>query len=299
MRFGGHETFQIREGWLNKGLRTLIENPELLAEDNFADRLGVGRNMGKSIKHWLTATGLADLVPAPNSPKKKRLQVNDLGKIIFEYDPYFMENGTWWALHVNLVNNPDFAYSWNWFFNIFNLIRFERAVCLEGLRQQLQFQRNNMPAIKTLQRDLNCLLGSYAKRIPNEEEDPEDASYCPFIGLNLMSYYPSSGFYVLNNGIKKIHRELIGYSLAICSDNFSKGHEFVDVSIRDAAQIAGGPGRCFVLSNETFFDIIQSIEDSGYNQDFNLSGSAGERLLRIRCKESFQWMKEFYQNNIN
>ena len=59
MRFGGHETFPIREGWLNKGLRLLVEDPIKMTDEYYADWLGVGRNMGKAIKHWLVATGIA------------------------------------------------------------------------------------------------------------------------------------------------------------------------------------------------------------------------------------------------
>ena len=57
MRFGGHETFTIREGWLHKGVKLLMENPEQLIDENACDFLGVGRNMAKSIRHWLVATG--------------------------------------------------------------------------------------------------------------------------------------------------------------------------------------------------------------------------------------------------
>jgi hypothetical protein len=60
MRFGGHETFAIREGWLHRGLRLLVEEPGQLLDEYAADWLGVGRNMAKSIRYWLAATGLAD-----------------------------------------------------------------------------------------------------------------------------------------------------------------------------------------------------------------------------------------------
>ena len=60
MRFGGHETFAIREGWLARGLELLTTTPELLVDEFSEDHLGVGRNMAKAIRHWLVATGLAE-----------------------------------------------------------------------------------------------------------------------------------------------------------------------------------------------------------------------------------------------
>ena len=59
MRFSGHETFPVRDGWLHKGLKLLIDAPDVLHDKYAADHLGVGNNMAKSIRHWLLATGLA------------------------------------------------------------------------------------------------------------------------------------------------------------------------------------------------------------------------------------------------
>ena len=59
MKFGGHETFHVRDGWLNKGLELASEEGEKgIFADNAADLAGVGANMIKSIRHWLSATGL-------------------------------------------------------------------------------------------------------------------------------------------------------------------------------------------------------------------------------------------------
>ena len=65
MGFGGHETFSIREGWLHRGLQLLKEDPERLLDEYAADWLGVGRNMAKSIRYWLAATGIADANSSP------------------------------------------------------------------------------------------------------------------------------------------------------------------------------------------------------------------------------------------
>src|SRR5688572_17236500 len=101
MKFAGHETFAIREGWLHKGLKLLRSSPELLHDPYVADWLGVGRNMGKSIKHWLIATGLANV--SGGSGKQLQLVSTQLGDLIASRDPYFVQIGTWWALHIELI----------------------------------------------------------------------------------------------------------------------------------------------------------------------------------------------------
>ena len=63
-RFKGHESFILREGWLNKGLYEVDRNPKVFSENYGADALGVGPNMAKAIRYWLRA---AELVT--DSPK--------------------------------------------------------------------------------------------------------------------------------------------------------------------------------------------------------------------------------------
>ena len=72
MKFSGHETFAIREGWLHKGLKLLIEEPKKLYDEYVADFLGVGKNMSRSIRHWLDVTGLAERERASGSVERNR-----------------------------------------------------------------------------------------------------------------------------------------------------------------------------------------------------------------------------------
>ena len=97
MKFSGHETFAIREGWLHKGLKLLIEEPELLYDEYVADWLGVGKNMSRSIRHWLEVTGLAKRETGSGRHRQVRLKETELGRLISERDPYFVDIGTWWG----------------------------------------------------------------------------------------------------------------------------------------------------------------------------------------------------------
>lgn len=46
IKLKGHETFALREGWLNKGLAKVDANPKVFSENYGADALGVGSNIG-------------------------------------------------------------------------------------------------------------------------------------------------------------------------------------------------------------------------------------------------------------
>jgi len=292
MRFSGHETFHLRDGWLHKGLELLIQKPAALVGPNAADWLGVGLNMAKSIRHWLQVTGLAQLGEKGKSGPRGMIPT-ELGQLIFERDPYFLDPGTLWALHANLVSGAQ-AGSWYWFFNFFNLTRFEREVCLENLRQFLQLRRIKLPAHTTLERDLQCMLASYAQPVPPKYEDPEEEPYCPFVDLDLLRHYRSSGHYEINREPKSVPFELVGYSLAQAFTSVSQGTGQADIRLEEAQRQPGAPGRVFALSPETLFDTLLAAEYECGGKALHISGLAGERAIRVICRSPIQWLQDYY-----
>ncbi|MGB9406539.1 MAG: DUF4007 family protein [Terracidiphilus sp.] len=290
MRFSGHETFSIRDGWLDKGLSMLSTEPQKLFDEHAADYLGVGKNMAKSIRHWLQATRLAELDP----DHKGRLRMTDVGRCVMKNDPYFTEPGTWWFLHINMVREPAYADTWAWFFNRFALERFERATVVENLRQFLQMTASNVPSMTTLDRDIACLLASYARPIPADDTDPEEARDCPFRELGLMTHFKTSGYYQIHRGVKPIPPQVFGYSLAATFEDAAKGTAMTDISLHDAAQSPGGPGRAFALNSESLFETALRIEAGCRHGEIAIVGHAGNRMIRVKQKPPLQWVEDYF-----
>ena len=292
MKFSGHETFAIREGWLHKGLKLLIEEPELLYHEYVADFLGVGKNMSRSIRHWLEVTGLARRVKGKG--RQTRLEETELGRLVYERDLYFVDIGTWYALHVNLVNAGDQVFTWSWFFNDFSLSRFERSMCRERLSRHVEKLRSRPPSEKTIERDVACMLQSYARNIPTENKDPEDALECPFIELGLLSYFRTSKYYQVHQGEKEIPTHLLGYALSKAFEEVREGEDTVDISVREAVTRSGGPGRAFVLTSESLLSLALHAEETDSNKDIQVVGLAGDRRIRIRRMQPVDWMRNHY-----
>lgn len=289
MKFSGHETFAIREGWLHKGLKLLIEKPELLYDEYVADWLGVGKNMSRSIRHWLAVTGLAE-----REGRQAPLQETELGRLIYDRDPYFIDIGTWWALHVNLVNAGDQVFTWSWFFNTFSHSRFERSMCINRLMRDVEKLRPRPPSEKTIERDVACLLQSYARIIPTEDKDPEDALECPFVELGLLSYFRTSRYYQVHQGEKAIPTLLLGYALSKAFEEVREGEDTVDISVREAATRPGGPGKAFVLTSEALLSLALQGENADQNKDIQVVGLAGDRRIRIRRMQPVDWLRNHY-----
>ena len=292
MRFGGHETFPIREGWLRKGLVLLQSDPDKVTDEYAADWLGVGRNMAKSIRHWLVATGLATHND-DDSKKSKELCITRLGGLLLEQDPYFVEPGTWWILHINLVNNPKYAASWNWFFNSLSLDRFDRATCMNGLHRYLKTTEARKPSPKTLERDLACLLSTYSRPIPNDYRDPEETYLCPFSQLGIMSYFRASKYYQVHRGEKAIPSQVFCYALSLAFLNSRDGG---NVKAYDAIHMPNAPGRVFALNSEALFEMLHRFADGKAENVLKLTGLAGERVISIGRKEPHEWIAEYYQS---
>lgn len=296
MRFAGHETFAIREGWLHKGIMLLDKEPEKFEDNYLSDWLGVGRNMAKSIRHWLVATQLADRVVDDKSQKKGRLKITPLGRTIIERDPYFLERGTWWALHANLANNTDNAATWHWFFNYFLNVRFERATCIESLRRYLAANKARVPSLKTLQRDVACLLTTYSKNVPPVPADPEDAADSPFRELGLLVHFRDSGSYGREPmTAADIPFELVPYVLLTANHQLGKDQEFAEIDVRKACLMPGGPGRCFNLELEAFYELCMDAESKLGRDCFAVVSLAGERFIRFKTMSREGWLEFYYE----
>lgn len=292
MRFGGHETFAIREGWLHKGLKLLVESPDKLNGVDAADWLGVGKNMGKSIKHWLMATGLA--VHSGGSQRETQLEVTKLGKLIYQRDRYFLHPGTWWAIHIELVNCEEYAVTWWWFFNRFTLTRFDRATCLTNLRAFLDAGSQRVPAQKTLQRDISCLIATYATALPREVTDPEEADDCPLKELSLLTYSRATGACSSVTGMKSVPAELLGYALAKSLFIVGGQKRQVDVTLREAASKDGGPGKAFVMNSDALFELGLQAEAVLGSAEFAVSGLGAERTFRVMQRSTKDWLAMYY-----
>lgn len=313
MRFGGHQTFAIRGGWLYKGLRLVVEEPERMDAPDMADWLGVGRNMAKSIHHWLLATGLAEK-QLSGGCRTNALRPTAFGNTVWQRDRYFLLPGTWWAVHVQLVNRPAFAFTWHWFFNSFSSARFERPVCVESLRRHLASTGGRTASPRTLDRDVACLLRSYSVSVPRPEGDPEDLMECPLSELGMVLHSCQTGFYHVDRAFKPIPFDLFGYALAVGrarargpqaagltasgrradEQRVARRSADRDRSLAELAHEVGAPGRVFAMTAEALYELVAGYEAEGL---VRLDGQAGERIVRIpKSRDAQEWIERYYES---
>lgn len=99
--FARHETFHPRFGWLKKGFdRASIDSETFLREDAPV-RLGVGKNMVRSIRYWCQAFKLLEA----DQPTEFGIQLlGDAG-----WDSFLEDPASLWLLHWKLLEPPCYA----------------------------------------------------------------------------------------------------------------------------------------------------------------------------------------------
>ncbi len=286
MRFGGHETFAVREDWLPRGLALVADDPAAFADRLVCDRLGVGRNMAKSIRHWLLATGLAAAGAARGA-----LEPTGVGRLVLERDPYMLRPGTWWALHANLAASPSGAGVWHLFFGRFPWDRFDRRGCAAEMARLLG-PVARPPAARTLERDVACLVASCAVPVPAEDGDAEDGRECPFRALGLMRHYAGTDSCRVDRTGKGIPPEMVGYVLSLAAGIPGPGHCRTDLA--EALSSPGGVGRVLALDAESLAGLLGQAERELGAGLVGTTIEGGERIVRARNLGPEGWLRLHY-----
>ena len=163
MKISAHETFSIRKGWIHKGVKNILVYPRLFTDKNInpCDILGIGTNMVKSLRYWMTAVGIMEEVSEGNQKVQK---LTRLGEIIDEYDKYYEEDGTNWLLHYMLAKNEELATAWYWFFNIFKINSFDKQLFVRELSEFLHTEYDYDGSEKMLGDEFDCIIKTYCSK---------------------------------------------------------------------------------------------------------------------------------------
>ena len=206
VKLKGHETFGIREGWLSKGMRAVIENPRVFSKMYGADALGVGTNMAKAIRYWLKASGLTEEISG------RGVHLSKFGEVVYRYDPYIEEDFTLWCIHIILAENEQLATVWYLFFRYCEAEEFTREELEEMIAEKVcQYKGHTDFSKRSLSDDCHVLLQMYSRE-KLEEIDPEDKKICPLSKLGLLRKNGMS-FKRMQPDLNRFSKEVLLYFL--------------------------------------------------------------------------------------
>jgi len=291
MKFRAHDTFFIRKGWLNKGLRNVNADAGVFmgSKGNPMDVLGIGANMVKALRYWLQAVKLTS-EPAAG---RKEQSFTEFGKVVFDNDPYIEEMGTLWLLHYQLASNKDDATAWFYFFNEFKATEFTKEDFVKQLSNYIRINGEEVSE-RSLEDDYTCIINTYVSRMKSNPEkvQPESNIDCPFGELGLIDIANKKDKLYKKSTPKK---DLI-HPLVVLSVILDQANGKEEIKISSIQNDPCNAGKIFNLDIITLTALLYKIELMGY---IKVIRTAGLDVIRITKDISFIECIEDYYKAIN
>ena len=265
--FSGHETFPFRYTWLKKAVDAVDADQYAFQAEDAMVKLGVGKNMVSSIRHWGLVTGMLDEASRRRGSRIRPLAPTKLGRSLLldgGWDPFLEDPGTLWLLHWQLVSRPERATTWWWVFNQYPGTIFTRAdvqEALETLGAQSGWTRVTSASLK---RDIDVFVRTYA---PQRRRNAlvEDTLDCPLVELGVIHASSRHQTLVLvRSDHESLPDEVFAYALAEYLQRRSTRAQ--TVTLEDLAFGDGAPGRVFCLDEPGLLgrlDRIEALTDGG------------------------------------
>jgi hypothetical protein len=277
--YSGHESFPLRFTWLTKAVRgcEAKNQRDLFARDDAIVRLGVGKNMVRSIRYWAVNTAvLEDDAPVG---RIGRHRPSPLGDFLFGTkgrDPFIEDPGTIWLLHWHLATNRRLG-TWFWLFNELRATEFSKSDVVRELAARAKQHGGKQVAVETIERDLDCLLRTYVPSDPDKRLSREELLDCPLTELGLIRRAGDrDSFAFVRGSHDSLPAAVFVYALA----------EFWRQSAKNAASLrfdqiafaAGSPGTVFKLTENAVIERLDAIVRDSVKH-FRFDETAGLRQV--------------------
>lgn len=294
MKFRAHETFFIRKGWISKGMRHVMENPDVFInkKENPMDVLGIGSNMVKSLRYWLQAIGITE---EPKSGKRTQ-KFTEFGTLVFNHDRYIEETGTLYLLHYKLATNFELATSWYFFFNRFGLSDFTRDDFIMELYKFLSMKdKTSNVASRSLEDDFNCIVNTYVPRYKTmpTRVSAENNIDCPFGEMGLIDIVKKERHNVVyKKSIPSPSTFNPWIVLAVIHDR-AKGRN--EIRLNELLTAEKNIGRIFNLDSIAMLDVLHNAEST---DELKIIRTAGLDVIHLKNTYSFEECVQRYYNDI-
>lgn len=260
--FARHETFHPRYSWIKKGFDEADADEEVFIRPDAHIKLGVGKNMVRSIRYWTHAFGV---LKEGESPGRSYPSVpTDFGRWLLAtndgVDPYLEDLGSLWILHWRLLRgaSPDElsdATAWAFTFFRFTDRELTSASLVDHFRSTLAAEYPEFSVAKSsLKKDATCILRMYGE-VPRGKVS-EESIQCPWAELGVLAPAGRSRTYQFRIGPKPgLSDEIV---LGSCLDfMLERSSEVRTVSLGDLLHADRSPGLAFKLNEAALYGALE------------------------------------------
>ena len=291
VKLKGNESFNIREGWLRKGMRSINDYPDLFSRPDVMEVLGVGSQMVKSIRYWLQATNLCEEQNQGGNRARQQFITEDFGRIIEQYDPYFDDSFTLSLIHYHIVSTKhELCTMWNIFFNEYEGENFTRDNMYESCEEYLKKRLEQGVAYSTnsLRDDCASIIRMYQET--DHDGDPEDNLGSPLSELGLIKKNRRCNYDKCIPSKEVLNKYAILY---VIKQNLSADKN--SVSIDELWKAPNNIGRVFNLNRSMineYLDQLRAIDLITINR------TAGLDMVYVSTEKSVvDIMREYYEKS--
>lgn len=280
--FGRHETFPLREGWLDKGLAHALSAGVFKADIETADTLGLGRNMTKSLQFWLEATGMAGR-EADGYSKVPPLTATPFGRLVASSDHHFEYALSTWFVHMMLARRQGSV--WSWFFNDFRPGVFDRETCIEGLFRHVRDHSVNQTTVGVIQREVACLLATYAALPASQADDPEDFTISPLRSLGLVIKHTDTGRFEKTAPLDALPLE----AFLACVQWLVQDADSESLPLSDLISRRSSPARLFNVDGDKINELAHAAAETYGEAGVRLSLLGATRTITMPRMNAADW----------
>ncbi len=278
-KFSGHQTFVFRHGWLEKGVRAVNDYPTMFSREDALVRLGVGKNMVESIKHWCQVT---QLIEEYRDGTAQAFRVTDIGqKLLLEWDPFLEDDASLWLLHWLLATNPRVGTTWQLMFGEFFRPDFTKKEIIEYV---IGFAAKNELKVQgsSISRDVDCFVRTYCSSSGSAKQALAEETFdCPLLALDLIQLYPDGEIFRFAIGPKpSLPADVVAFALSQYFDRARKGSN--TLSVQECLYGPNSPGQIFKLDENSLLQYVEEIA-ALTREDVQLDETAGlKQIYRSR-----------------
>ncbi len=272
--FSGHESFACRYGWLPKLYEAVVEDSSLFSSDEDAIlRLGLGRNMIKSIRFWGEAFGLT-------RTQGREVKVTEFARMLLDtregLDPYLETPDALWRLHwILTVHGGLGAWAVAFLETHDREITHERFVA--AVRARASQTRKTITS-RTASNHVDVFLRTYVGG-QYSEGSPEEALGSPFQELELMRLATLAGVATMrfSRGPK---RTLDAQAFAFVLHDFWRGTapKSVTLSVRSLMLSHAAPGAVLLLDESGLHESLDELCSRSRRLVLRSDGAGGSDL---------------------
>jgi hypothetical protein len=293
LSFGGHESFAFRQGWLKKGVDAIKSTASAFVEDDAVVRLGVGKNMVRSIRTWSLATQIIAETPAVGGARLRPLAPTSIGERLLAdegWDPYCEDPATLWLIHWLLVTNPDKLSMWRLLFMDFKEREFTKKDILYLATNHIRAAAAKVEQ-GTLDRDVDCLIRTYVSSRTRHSTTGEEDFDCPLTELGLILSGSSDRFGFAIGPKDSLAPEIFGYAMAKFIQE--KNSEQLGRSVSILTFESGSPGQAFKLDEDSVIELGRQLELK-YPMDVFVDVDGPVRRMGLRRELVAEFFLESY-----